>query len=411
MTTKRWLFATMLSTMLSLPALVSALSAQEIERLRGPEVAVYNLAGRMEIVAGEGTDVVVRVSRGGEDAGALRIETGEIRGRQTLRVVYPGDEIVYPELDRRASTEVRVGDDGTFSDGSEGGDRVTIRGSGDGIEAWADLVIELPAGQRAAAYLGAGAVDARGVRSHLDIRTGTGAVTATDMAGALAIDTGSGRVRVSAMNGDLSVDTGSGSIHVENLGASEKVELDTGSGDIEIENLRVGGKVEVDTGSGSVSARALQARRLLVDTGSGSVDLESVAVPEIEVDTGSGSVSARALQARRLLVDTGSGSVDLESVAVPEIEVDTGSGSVEVDLLTDVDALEIDTGSGSVTVSIPSELGATVEIDSGSGGVDVEDLSVEVLSVQRDHVRGRIGDGEGRIAIDTGAGRVRLVGN
>ena len=388
MTTKSLL----LSTMLSLPALVSALSAQEVERLRGPEVAVYNLAGRMEIVAGEGTDVVVRVSRGGEDAGALRIETGEIRGRQTLRVVYPGDEIVYPELDRRASTKVRVGDDGTFSDGSEGGDRVTIRGSGDGIEAWADLVIELPAGQRAAAYLGAGAVDARGVRSHLDIRTGAGAVTATDMAGALAIDTGSGRVRVSTMNGDLSVDTGSGSVHVENLGASAKVELDTGSGGIEVENLRDGGEVEIDTGSGSVSARALQARRLLVDTGSGSVDLESVAVPEIEVDTGSGSVSARALRARRLLVDT-------------------GSGSVEVELLTDVDALEIDTGAGSVTVSVPSELGATVEIDSGSGGVEVEDLSVEVLSVQRDHVRGRIGDGEGRISIDTGAGRVRLVGN
>ena len=167
MTTKRLL----LSSMLSVLALVAAarLPAQEVEHLRGSEVAVYNLAGRMEIVAGEGTDVVVRVSRGGDEAAALRIETGEIRGRQTLRVVYPGDEIVYPELGRRASTKVRVGDDGTFSDGSGGGDRVTIRGSGDGIEAWADLVIELPAGQSAAAYLGGGAVDARGVRGHLEI--------------------------------------------------------------------------------------------------------------------------------------------------------------------------------------------------------------------------------------------------
>ena len=30
--------------------------------------------------------------------------------------------------------------------------------------------------------------------------------------------------------------------------------------------------------------------------------------------------------------------------------------------------------------------------------------------MQRDHVSGRIGDGEGKIAIDTGAGSVRLVG-
>ena len=45
----------LLSTILSALALVAtALSAQEVERLRGPEVAVYNLAGRMEIVRGEG---------------------------------------------------------------------------------------------------------------------------------------------------------------------------------------------------------------------------------------------------------------------------------------------------------------------------------------------------------------------
>ena len=371
MKTKRLL----LSSVLSVLALVAAarLPAQEVERLRGPEVAVYNLAGRMEIVAGEGTEAVVRVSRGGGDAAALRIETGEIRGRQTLRVVYPGDEIVYPELGRRASTKVRVGDDGTFSDGSGGGDRVTIRGSGDGIEAWADLVIELPPGQRATAFLGGGTVDARGIRGRLEIRTGAGAVTAKDMAGALAIDTGSGQVRVSAMSGDLGVDTGAGSIHVENHSGGEKIELDTGSGDIEVKNLRDGG--------------------------------------DVEIDTGSGSVSTRGLQARRLLVDTGAGSVDLEGVAAPEIEVDTGAGSVELELLTDVDALEVDTGAGSVTVSVPAELGATVEIDSGIGGIDVDGVIMEKLSMQRDHVSGRIGDGEGKIAIDTGAGSVRLVGN
>ncbi len=383
----------LLSTILSALALVAtALSAQEVERLRGPEVAVYNLAGRMEIVRGEGTDVVVRVSRGGDDAATLRLETGEIRGRQTLRVVYPGDEIVYPELGRRARTEVRVDADGTFSDGGEGGDRVTIRGSGDGIEAWADLVIEVPAGQRAAAYLGGGTVDARGVHGHLDIHTGVGAVTATDMAGELAIETGSGRVEVSSMIGNLNVDTGSGSIEVENLKGSDKVEL--------------------DTGSGNVSARALQTRRLLVDTGSGSIAVKNLKGDgDVELDTGSGSVSVRALQASRLLVDTGSGNVDLEGVATPEIEVDTGSGSVEVELLTDVDALKVDTGAGSVTVSVPAGLGATVEIDSGSGGIDVEDLTMELHSAHWGYLSGRIGDGRGEIAIDTGAGRVRLVGN
>ena len=358
MTTKKWRLWTMLGVLALAPP-PRLLAAQEVERLRGSEVAVYNLAGRMEIVRGEGDDVVVRVSRGGNDAGRLHVETGEIRGRQTLRVVYPGDEIVYPGFGGSRKNLI-VAADGTFPDGVSalfallgwGGDRVTIRGSGDGIEAWADLVIEVPVGQRAAVYLGAGAIEARGVDGRLDLDMGAGSVTATAMSGALAIDTGAGKVRVSGMGGNLSVDTGSGSIDVENLTAGDKVELDTGSG----------------------------------------------------------GVSARAVQARRLIVDTGSGSVKLKGVASPDIAVDTGSGSVQLELLTDVDTLDVDTGSGSVTVSVPADFGAAIEIDTGSGGID-SDIPVRVRSVSRDHLRGLIGDGRGRIVIDTGSGSVHLVGN
>ena len=378
MTTKKWRLWTMLGVLALAPPRV--LPAQEVERIRGSEVAVYNLAGRAEIVRGEGADVVVRVSRGGKDAGRLCVETGEVRGRQTLRVVYPGDEIVYPEFGGSRKNLI-VADDGTFPDGVSallallgwGGDRVTIRGSGgDGIEAWADLVIEVPVGQRAAVYLGAGTIEARGVDGRLDLDMGPGSVTATAMAGALAIDTSAGTVRVSGMGGNLSVDTGSGSIDVENLTAGAKVELDTGSGGIDVKNV---------TGSG-----------------------------EVELDTRSGDVSARAVQARRLIVDTGSGSVKLKGVASPDIAVDTGSGSVELELLTDVDALKVDTGSGSVTVSVPSDLGGTMEIDTGSGGIE-PDIPVQVRSASRDHLRGLIGDGRGRIVIDTGSGSVHLVGN
>jgi hypothetical protein len=61
-----------------------------------------------------------------------------------------------------------------------------------------------------------------------------------------------------------------------------------------------------------------------------------------------------------------------------------------------------------VTVTAPADLGATVEIDTGSGGIDL-DFPLEVRSVRRDHVEGRIGDGRGQIEIDTGSGSVRLL--
>lgn len=340
-------------TMVGLAAaflLAAPVAGQEVHRLAGDDVAVYTLAGRVEVVRGSGSDVVVRVTRGGADASQLSIETGPIDGRSTLRVVFPGDEIVYPELGRRSSSTMSVRPDGTFGDGNgRSGDRVRIRGSGSGLEAWADLVIEVPAGRSLAAYLGVGEMEASGVDGELRLDSGSGSVTASDITGSLDVDTGSGSVRVSRVDGPTRVDTGSGSVEVEDVRGDE-VELDTGSGRVRVSNV----------------------------------------------------------EANSFGVDTGSGSVSLERIASPAVLVDTGSGSVDIELLDDVDRLDIDTGSGSVTVRAPADLGAMVEIDTGSGGIDL-DFPLEVTSVRRDRVQGRLGDGQGNIRIDTGSGNIRIL--
>lgn len=336
---------TMVAAMATVPA-----SAQEVQRVAGTDVAIYNLAGRVEVVGGGGSEVVVRITRGGADAAQLAVEGGLIRGRSTLRVIYPSDEITYPAMGRGSNTSFSVRADGTFGDGNgDNGDRVRIRGSGSGLEAWADLVVEVPTGITASVYLAAGEMEARGVDAALRLDTGSGGITATDISGSLDIDTGSGSVTVRGVDGALSVDTGSGRVQVSDVVGSE-----------------------------------------------------------IELDSGSGGIRGSGLEAQALLVDTGSGSVELLSVSSPSVVVDTGSGSVEIELLQDVERLEVDTGSGSVTVSAPDDLGATVEIDTGSGGIDL-DFPLEVRSVRRDRVQGRLGDGQGTILIDTGSGSIRIV--
>ena len=332
--------------------MAAPLNAQDTHRVSGRSVAVYNLAGQVEIVRGSGSDVVVRVTRGGSDAGELRVETGDIGGRSTLRVIYPHDEIVYREMGRGSNTNLTVRSDGTFSDGGRNrsrGDRVRISGRGNGLEAWADLRIEVPAGRDLSVYLAAGEVTADDVTGDLLIDTGSGSVTATRIAGALSIDTGSGSITVRGVEGDLRV-----------------------------------------------------------DTGSGRVDVSDVRGDEIEIDTGSGSVKGYNLSGAIVGVDTGSGSIELERVSAAQVVLDTGSGSIDIELMSDIDRLSADTGSGSVTVRAPAGLGATVDIETGSGGIDL-DFPLEVRSVRRDHVRGTIGDGRGEIKIDTGSGGVRLI--
>lgn len=336
--------AALIGLAVALPA-----GAQEVHRISGAQVAIFNLAGRTSVVRGAGSDVVVRITRGGSDAARLEVETGAVGGTQTLRVRYPGDVVIYPELGRSSRTNIRVRDDGTFRGDSRGGEQVEVRGSGRGIEAWADLVVEVPAGKDVAVHVAAGVMEARGVQADLNLHTGSGAVDASDITGDLGIETGSGSATVAGIRGSLDVDTGSGSVSVRDV-----------DGD------------------------------------------------DVSIDTGSGGVTGGGVRARSISVDTGSGSIKLDGVSAPDVAMDTGSGSVEVVLLRDVDTLDVDTGSGPVTISAPQDLGGIVDLSTGSGGIDM-DFAVQVRSVRRDRVRGTLGDGNGTITIETGSGAIRLL--
>ena len=319
--------------------------------LRG-DAAIYNLAGRVRIQGGTTADVEVSVTRGGRDADRLRIETGPIDGHATLRVVYPSDEIVYGgATGGRSSTELRVRDDGTFSDGREGdrGGRVHVRTYGGGLEAWADLVVTVPPGRRVAVRLAVG------------------------------------EATVANVNGDILVDVHAAAVSAERTKGT--LTIDTGSGDITVRDVE--GDVSLDTGSGEISATGVRGRGLTLDTGSGNVTVAQADVTDLTIDTGSGDVDAAGVRART-------------------VTVDTGSGHVTLGLLADVDSVEIDTGSGDVTVTVPAQLGAEVEIETSSGEIDLG-FSIAVQRIDRDHLVGRIGDGVGRMRLDTSSGDVRLV--
>src|SRR5207237_3721019 len=101
------------ATLLVIPA--AAQTTRHV--LKGDSVAVYNLVGALRVEAGSGSDVVVDLQRGATDAAKLQVESGPLRGRETLRVIYPDDIIVMPDWGRGGggwNTTLRVRDDGTF---------------------------------------------------------------------------------------------------------------------------------------------------------------------------------------------------------------------------------------------------------------------------------------------------------
>jgi len=331
---------------------------QQPERhtIAGGNIAIYNLVGVMRVEGGSGSGVVVELTRGGRDAAKLRVDTGPVRGRETLRVIYPDDDIVYHDLDFDGNTTLDVADDGTFNDRDReahrmmgAGHRVRISGSGRGLDAHADLRVALPVGKRVAVYLAVG------------------------------------RVFVSNVDGDLQVDVSAANVTVDHTKGS--LHVDTGSGDVKVGDAE--GDVSLDTGSGNVIVTGARGRQLKLATGSGDVSAERVEVDVLKVDTGSGNVTASGVKA-------------------PDANIDTGSGNVRLELLADTESLYVDTGSGDVTIEVPPQFGAHVDIETGSGGIELRGVSIRTTRLERDHIVGEIGDGKGRVKIETGSGGVTL---
>ncbi len=328
----------------------TGISAQERFPVSGSNVAIYNLAGRIVLEAGSGSDVTVDVSLGGSDAGQLRIETGRIDDANTLRVVYPSSRVVASFLSGDQQTKVRVREDGTFSDnGSDRGSRVAISSEGSGLEAWADLTIRVPSGKTVRVYLAVGRIEASNLDGDIRLDTHSAPVTVGDVRGSLDIDVGSGKVDVSGVAGTLRV-----------------------------------------------------------DTGSGGVQLTDVSADVIDIDTGSGGVSGGNITAEMIRIDTGSGGIELDNVGGDRLLMDTGSGSVHLSLNRAPQDIIIDTGSGEVTIRSPSDLNAMIELETGSGSIET-DFPITVQRHSRDKVQGQVGDGSGQIKIDTGSGSIRLL--
>jgi hypothetical protein len=332
-------------------ALAPPADAQASERfsLAGDRVAVHNLAGQVRVERGTGSAVVVEVTRGGADAGQLRIATARDGGVEAVRIAYPTGTVVYPALGRMSRSQVTVGRDGVYGTAARGrGEQVTVTGSGRGTEAWADVRVLVPAGRTVAVHHGVGRVEVSGVEGELRINGGATSVTTTGTRGGLDVRTGSGSVSVTEADGDVGVRTGNGGVRVAGVR---------------------GQRVTLSTGSGGVSGSGVRAAEVQMSTGSGGVRVDGVA--------------ARTVTAR------------------------TGSGSVRLGLDANPENVRISTGSGGVGLTVPDGFGAQVSVRTGSGGITV-DLPTTTRSSGRSRFDGTVGDGRADVTIRTGSGGVRI---
>lgn len=331
---------------------VAAAQRSESYTLRGERTAVYNVAGKITIERGSGSSVVVEVSRGGNDARDLKIEQRTIDGRDALCIVYPDDKIIYPPHGRWAESNTSVDRDDCRGGSSSvfRGRRIDVSGSGRGVEAWADLHILVPNGR------------------DFQLKHVTGDIDVSDVDGELELDVASSDVQTRKTRGDLRIAGGSGSVTLD--GHTGDLRVNVGSGGVRVDHVD-GGRVQIGSGSGGVRGTGMSGNDVTIRTGSGGIDL--------------GAVSAR------------------------RVTMQTGSGGARVGMTSNPEDITVHSGSGPVTLTLPSNFGANVDITTGSGGIDSDFSFTTEGRYRRDrNVHGTIGNGRGRLLVQTGSGGVRL---
>jgi len=350
---------------LSLLALAAALPAwaefDKSQSFQADSLTVNNLIGEVQVSghAGSTFEVLVRVR--GEDASPELIEISSTSGASPeLTISFPIESerrYVYPALGTGSKTSFSFGknEGGSWLAqllGSVGSRKITVVGSGSGLEVWADVEVKVPAG------------------GTFSLNHGVGEIHAVDVRGDLKLDTHTGMIEVARVEGDVLADTGAGHVNLSG----------------------VTGELFVDTGSGHVDVAECNGPKILIDTGSGHVNVRAVETPELFVDTGSGHVKALAIRADAAVIDTGSGEVELRLDRM-------GEGK-----------FEIDTGSGRVILALPADASADVSADTGSGAIHLDlEEPVQILHKDDDELRFRIGGGAARVSLDTGSGSIRIV--
>lgn len=337
---------------LALSAILGATAADAAEATRsfqqtfpaGGEVRLANLAGRVEIVRGQGRDLVVNATVHGDFGGAETqrvlqnmkwVRSHDRKGRAEWALSYPVEShrsYVYPisrgSEDNPLPSWLSFLNIGPSSMTTYRGERVriyTTRRSSVPV-LYADLRIALPAGANAALRNSMGPVKGGDLEGTLTIDTGSGKVEVASHIGQLTVDTGSGDVILGSVKGETSVDTGSGDVVVRRLVGNGSV--DTGSGDVTIQRISAG-RLMVDTGSGDVTLQQGVAGKVVADTGSGGIRVVAVELDDLSAETGSGNITVQSSLAntRRVRAETGSGDVDIKAGADASFDIDSDQGS------------------------------------------------------------------------------------
>jgi DUF4097 and DUF4098 domain-containing protein YvlB len=264
-------------------------------------------------------------------------------------------------------------------------------------------------------------------QTNAECRSSYGSIELSNLDGSAKGKTSSGSINVTDIQGPAELNTSYGSVTCRNV-AGQSIKLKSSSGSLTAENIK--GAVLLETSYGSVTCKNISDGDIKLKSSSGKITLSkasfgdcdahtsygSIVTDELKGDSirlhsDSGSINVTTASASTIGVSTSYGRINCQQITAGDVTARSGSGNIDIacSQLTPAEiAAEVATSYGSIDFTAPPNFSGQVDLKTSYGSIRT-DLAVTLTGeISKKHIQGRIGDGKGRLHLETSSGSITI---
>lgn len=163
-------------------------------------------------------------------------------------------------------------------------------------------------------------------------------------------------------------------------------------------------RISEDTGSGVLSIDVDHPNRIVTNYGC-NVYLSLPSSLSLDLESSNGAITIVDAKGNADLW-TSNGAITVKNHH-GELNAKTSNGAINADVVLPKNGdCILKTSNGAITLSIPDKTSAMMEASTSNGRVEIKNLSVTVIKMEKTDFKGKMGNGEGNIELETSNGNV-----
>ncbi len=217
-----------------------------------------------------------------------------------------------------------------------------------------------------------------------------------------------GAIELANINGQASGKTSSGSIDAKNI--EGPVNLDTSYGSVNCRNI-TGDNITVKSSSGKIKLSNASFVDCDAHTSYGSIVSDKLNGDLIKLHSGSGNINVTDSSADTTNLSTSYGRITCRQITTNDITAKSGSGNLDIvcsDSTPDEIVADLVTSYGSIDFAAPQDFTGQVDLSTSYGSIRTSRPITINGEISKKKIKGTIGEGNGKLHMQTSSGSINL---